>query len=462
MRRIHTDAADAADALALNHHARLNFNKSEQLLARARESLAGGDSSTMRVLPYHIPLVVDRGKGAHIWDANGNELIDLNMAYGPLILGHCPEKVVQAVVRQISERGSQLGFPNELTTRVAEKLKKLIPGMELLRFANSGTEAVASAVRLARTYTVKKKLILCEGHYHGWSDAVFHNYHVPLAKLSPEGFGPALPGTNGMNGAPLDAIVVRWNDLDALNRALEAHRDNVAAVIMEPVMGNGGVIPPHPQYLPGVREATLEHDTLLIFDEVITGFRVDAGGAQDYYRIYPDITVVSKAMGGGYPVAAFGASAEIMDMIVSGQMFHGGVFSGNAVVMSAAEAVLDEIIANREPMYGYLHDLADQLAEGIREIMTRLGVPHVVQHVGPLLSLFLTTEDVGEITNYRDVRMHCDFEKYIRFQNEMQQLGVYFHPNQFEPMFLSTAHTSDDIATVLERVEQGARCSLLT
>jgi glutamate-1-semialdehyde 2,1-aminomutase len=433
----------------------------EQLLDRGRKSLAGGDSSTMRVLPYHLPLVAERGQGARVWDADGREYLDLNMAYGPLLFGHRPKHVIRAVRRQIEERGSQLGFPTEISMRVAEKLKRLYPGMELIRFSNSGTEAIAAAVRLARVVTGRSKIILFEGHYHGWSDAVFHRYHAPLSELPKEGFGPALPGTLGMAGAPWEAICVRWNDLDSLHRCLDRYGDEVAAVIMEPIMCNSGVIPPEPQYLPGVREATLDRDILLIFDEVITGMRVAGGGAQEYYMVSPDITVVSKALGGGYPVSAFGASRSMMEYIVKGTLFHGGVYAGNAMVMAAAEAVIDKILFHRVRMYQYLHVLGERLAKGLDQIMNRYGVPHVVQYVGPVISLFFTDGKVDKLKEYRDVRRHGDFEKYISFQHELQRSGVYIHPNMFETMFLSTAHKMSDIAAVLDRVEDATRCCLV-
>ncbi len=436
-------------------------SSSARMLERARRSIAGGDSSTMRVLPYHIPLVAERGQGSRLWDVGGNEYLDLNMAYGPLLFGHCPPHVIASVTKQITERGSQLGFPTEITICVAEKIKQLFPSMELLRFANSGTEACASAIRLARTFTGRRKLIMFEGHYHGWSEAVFNRYHAPLADLPAEGFGPAIPGTTGMSDSLADVIVVQWNDLDSLSRCMEKHGHETAAVIMEPIMGNAGVQLPRDGYLQTVREMTLDYDSLLIFDEVITGMRVAAGGAQEHYLVNPDITVVSKAMGGGYPIGAFGASAEIMDMIVRGPLFHGGVFSGNAVVMSAADAVLEAVLADKENIYAQLHELGDMLAGGIREIMTRLGVPHHVHHLGPLISLMLTTSEVDELANYRDVRKHCDFDRYIEFQHQLQRDGVYFHPNQFEPMFLSTAHTREDIALALDRMEQGARKCLV-
>jgi glutamate-1-semialdehyde 2,1-aminomutase len=432
-------------------------NGSATMLERGRQSIAGGDSSTMRVLPYHLPLVADRGKGTRVWDVDGNEYIDLNMAFGPLLFGHCPQHVIEAVTRQITERGSQLGFPTEITIRVAEKIKQLYPSMELLRFANSGTEACASAVRLARGYTGRRKLIMFEGHYHGWSEAVFNRYHAPLADLSPEGFGPAIPGTLGMSDGIADVVVCQWNDLDALQRCFEKHGHETAAVMMEPVMGNAGVQLPHDGYLQTVREMTLDHECLLIFDEVITGMRVAAGGAQEHYLVNPDITVISKAVGGGYPVGAFGASAEIMDKIVRGTLFHGGVFSGNAIVMAAAEAMLDRVLADRAGLYGYLHEISNKFAAGIGEIMTRNGVPHKVHHLGPLISVLLTTGEVDGIANYRDMRRHCDFDGYIAWQHHMQRAGVYFHPNQFEPMFLSTAHTHQDIDEVLNRMEEGTR-----
>lgn len=430
---------------------------SAKMLERGRRSIAGGDSSSMRVLPYHIPLVADRGQGSRLWDIDGNEYIDLNMAYGPLLFGHCPPHVIASVTKQISERGSQLGFPTEITIRVAEKVKQLFPSMELLRFANSGTEACASAVRLARTYTGRRKLVMFEGHYHGWSEAVFNRYHAPLADLPAEGFGPAIPGTTGMSDGILDVIVVQWNDIDALTRCFERHGDEIAAVMMEPIMGNAGVNLPNPGYLQAVREITIDHESLLIFDEVITGMRVAPGGAQDYFLVTPDISVVSKAMGGGYPIGAFGASAEIMDKIARGPLFHGGVFSGNAIVMSAAEAVLDAVLADRSGIYAHLYDLGDTLAGGIGEIMNRYGVPHQVHHLGPLISLLFTNGDVAPMANYRDVRANCDFDRYIEWQHTMQRMGIYFHPNQFEPMFLSTAHSREDIAAVLERMDEGAR-----
>ncbi len=431
------------------------------LLARAKKVVAGGDSSTMRVLPYHLPLVAERGDGARVWDAEGREYLDMNMAYGPLIYGHRPRMVVDAVTRQITHGGSQLGFPTEIGIRAAENVQRLFPSMELMRFANSGTEACASSVRLARAFTGRRKIIMFEGHYHGWSEAVFTKYHAPLSELPERGYAPAIPGTLGIAGSIDDVIVCRWNNLEVLERCMAEHRGQIAAVIMEPIMGNGGVIAPADDYLRGVRYLTLESDVLLMFDEVITGMRVAPGGAQELYQLSPDISVVSKCIGSGYPVAAFGARREIMERIVSGAVFHGGVYSANACVMAAVEASTRYALEHHETIYPHLNRVTDELAAGLHEILERLGVPHLVQHVGPLLSLFLTREPVEKLSEYRDVRRACDFEKFIELQHAMQRLGVYFHPNQFEPMFPSTAHTSADIGIVLERFETAARATLV-
>ena len=426
---------------------------SERLLQRARQSVAGGDSSTMRVLPYHPALVIDRGAGCRIWDADENEYIDLNMAYGPLLFGHRPPFLIERVTQQLQEKGSQLGFPQELNFLVAEKIQQLFPSMQLLRFANSGTEAVASAVRLARAFTGRQNIVLFEGHYHGWSDAVFHQCHAPLKALSDEPLRPALPGTGGMDGAPRDAYVTTWNDPEALSQVLDALHGSVAAVVMEPVMGNAGVIPPLPGYLAAVRELTRRHGALLIFDEVITGLRVSAGGAQQLYQVQPDITVLSKALGGGFPVAAFGASQEIMEPIASGKLFHGGVYSGNALVLSAADAVLTRVLAEGDLLYKELNDRSNQLADGVRGILTRRAVPHVVQNVGPMIAVVLTKNESHPLTNYRDVCANADFDRYIRLQHALLENGVYVHPNQYEPWYLSEAHRKEDIDEVLDRFD---------
>ncbi|MGD9855905.1 MAG: aminotransferase class III-fold pyridoxal phosphate-dependent enzyme, partial [Planctomycetaceae bacterium] len=247
---------------AIDH---LTSLRSSELMERARMSLAGGENSTMRVLPYHLPLVVDRGAGCRVWDVEGQEYLDFNMAYGPLLFGHRHPRIVDAVVRQLTESGSQLGFPAEVSIRVAEKVKQLFPSMELLRFSSTGSEAVAAAVRLARAFTGRRKVICFEGHYHGSSDAVFHRYHAPIADLPAGPYGHAIAGTIGLADAPNHLLISRWNDLDSLSRCLEDHRGDVAAVMMEPVMGNASVIPPDADYLETVQAMVRDAGGLLIF-----------------------------------------------------------------------------------------------------------------------------------------------------------------------------------------------------
>jgi glutamate-1-semialdehyde 2,1-aminomutase len=434
-------------------------SRSIAALERARQSVAGGDSSTMRVLPYHPPVVADRGEGAWIYDLDGNCILDLNMAYGPLLFGHRPDFLIESVVRQLTERGSQLGFPMELTFRVAERLQRLFPSMELMRFANSGTEAIASAIRLTRYNTGRNGIVVFEGHYHGWSEAVFHKYHAPLDALGHEPGDPALPGTGGMHGFQ-DVYSSPWNDIEALVHCLDRHAGKIGTVIMEPVMGNGGVIAPLPGYLDQVRRVTRERGILLIFDEVITGLRIAAGGAQARYGVTPDVTIISKVLGGGFPIAAFGASRALFQAIESGDVFHGGVYSGNAMVLAAAEAVLDKILEGGDAIYDQLEARSKQLADGLDTILADHQVPHHVHRVGAMVSMILTKDHVERLDDYRAVRRHGDFERYIRLEHAMLDAGLYVHPNMFEPMFLSTKHREADIADGLNRFSDSLKRSL--
>lgn len=430
-----------------------NRSRSIALLERARQSVAGGDSSSMRVLPYHSPFVADRGEGCRIWDVDDNEYIDLNMAYGPLLFGHRPSFVIDAVTEQIRERGSLLGFPQELNYRVGEKIKRLFPSIDLLRFANSGSEAVASTVRLAKAFSGRDGLLMFEGNYHGWNDAVFHRYHARLEELAPEGFGPARPGTLGMNGQ-LNAWVAQFNSLDSARACLVQNAHRIGAIIVEPVMANAGVIVPSEDFLPGLRRLADEFGCVLIYDEVITGLRVAAGGAQERYRQKPDLTVLSKALGGGFPVAAFGGRAEIMELLVSRKAFHGGVYSGNATVLAAADAVLERVIAAGPAIYAQMERAAEDLALGMGRILAQHGVPHFIRQLGAMMSVYILREEVSTIDTYRDVVRSCDFDAFIRLQHQLLDHGVYIHPNQFEPQYVSTAHSSEDVEQCLARFEE--------
>ena len=431
---------------------------SRSLLDRARRSVAGGASSTMRVLPYHLPLVVDRAEGPHIWDADGNRLVDLNMAYGPLIFGHRPPLIVEALQRELSRRGTVLGFPHRLSHEVAELVKKSMPSIHKLRFASSGTEVLQTAVRLARAHTGREMIVLFEGHYHGSSDAVFHRYHASAEELDSTAPNEPLSGTAGMTGAPAGAYLLPWNDAGALEALLARHGERIAAVLMEPVMGNAAVVPPADGYLQAARALTRKHGALLIFDEVITGFRVARGGAQQRYGVAADITTLSKALNGGVPVSAVGGRAEVMELLADGTVFHGGVYSGNPLGLAAALAVQQEYDRRQAQIYRALELAGRSLAAGLSRIFAAHGVPALIQRVGPMLGLTFLRDDPGTegIQSYRRVLEVSRPRRRILFQQAAQAAGVYLHPNQFEPIYLSTAHTPEVIEEVLQRLDHVA------
>ncbi|GMW03127.1 MAG: glutamate-1-semialdehyde 2,1-aminomutase [Candidatus Hydrogenedentota bacterium] len=407
----------------------------------------------MRVLPYHLPLVVERARGASIWDADGHELIDMNMGYGPLLFGHCPEFINRAIIQELNQRGTQLGFPHELAFRTAELVKQSFPSVDLLRFTSTGTEAGQTAVRLARAYTGRPLIVLFEGHYHGSSEGVFHRYHATPADLQTRAGYESIPGTRGMSRSIECALVIPWNDTPVLESVLQAHGHEVAAIVMEPVMGNAGVIAPVPGFLEDVRGLADRYGALLIFDEVITGFRVARGGAQELYGVHPDLTMFSKAIGGGVPLGAIGGRHDVMKQLADGTVFHGGVYSGNPLSLAAALAVQEHYDARGTVLYDELWSAASRLAFGLERLFRDAGVCAAISHVGPMLSCWLLDDaSAGVPHDYRSAASRTLHERYIRLQHASQLAGVYFHPNRFEPWYLSTAHTPDVVDTVLERL----------
>lgn len=421
----------------------INSRDSASLLQRARQSVAAGDSSTMRVLDYHLPLMIERAEGVHVWDVSGKRLIDMNMGYGPLVFGHRPRFLINAIRDEMEQRGTILGFPHERSHQVAELIKKSFPSIDLMRFTSTGSEAGQTAVRLARAYTKRTKIVLFEGHYHGSTDSVFHRYHASPEQLAAREPHEVIPGTQGMNGAPHNAYVIPWNNIEALTDLLQRDQD-IAAVIMEPVMGNGGVIPPAPGYLQAVRKLTNDYGIVLIFDEVISGFRVARGGAQERYGVQADITMLAKAMGGGVPVGAVGGRAEIMQQLVNGTVFHGGVHSGNPFSMAGALATQQAYEQNGEAIYGLLEENTKRLADGLYKIFAEINVPIHIQHVGSLFSLQIMDNAEDPVPqDYRSIASTTTPERFIRFQQAVQRAGVYFHPNRYEPWFISTLHTQE-------------------
>ncbi|HEY3284606.1 MAG TPA: glutamate-1-semialdehyde 2,1-aminomutase [Armatimonadota bacterium] len=390
------------------------------------------------------PLFLARGKGSRVWDVDGNEYLDYVGSWGPLILGHAPEAVLDAVFATAA-KGTSFGAPTEPEVELARLVRERIPSVEQLRMVSSGTEAVMSALRLARAFTGRNRILKFEGGYHGHSDALLAKAGSGLATLG-------IPETPGVPPAVVaDTLTVPFNDLEAVGSAFATEGDSIAAVIVEPVAGNMGVVPPAEGFLQGLREATLKHGALLIFDEVITGFRVASGGAQALYGVIPDLTVLGKVLGGGFPAAAYGGRREILQRVApAGPMYQAGTLSGNPVAVAAGIATLRAL---GEPgVYGKLESLAARLELGLRAAGAEAGVPVTLNRVGSMMTAFFTDRPV---TDYASAK-GSDTGRYARYFHAMLDEGVYLAPSQFEASFLSTAHSEADIdATV-----QAARASL--
>ncbi len=432
------------------------FPRSKALFEKAKLSIPGGVNSTARATwsgwtPY--PLFVDHGEGSHIFDVDGNEYIDYLLGLGPMLLGHRPPKVTEAVVRHIREVGTVFAMPCELDNQVADKLIHCVPSLEQVRLVNSGTEAVIYATRLARAYTGRKKILRFEGMYHGFSDGVYWSKHPSLESAGPAESPFAVPQGPGMPERVGDSLVIcQWNDREALERLVEAHKGELAAVITEPMMCNTGCILPEPGYLEFMREITARYGILLIFDEVITGFRVALGGAQGYFKIKPDISVFAKGMGGGFPVAAVGGSREVMSLVADGTVSIAGTYSGNGVAISAANAALDELM--KPGTYEALHRVSKRLSSGLAEIWKRSPISAYIVELGPLFQLWFADRP---IKNYRDAARYADHETFRIWWEEMLERKVLFHPHAFENLFVSTAHSDKDVDETLEAAEAAAR-----
>ena len=418
--------------------------------ASIREVIAGGVSSSMRAQAIPVPLVVQRAEGDRIWDVAGNELIDLNMGYGPHLFGYAVPELSAALARQLME-GSMTGLPHRIDQEAGELIARLVPSVEQVRFANSGTEAVASALRLARVATGRTEVLTFDGHYHGWSETIMRagkaNFHEP----APDSTAPQ-PGVPGMIPEALaHTLQVPWNDLPALRAVFEAHGDRIAAVICEPVMANACVVPPAPGQLEELRALCDRWGAWLIFDEVITGFRLGRGGAQERYGVMPDLTVLSKAMAGGVPVAAFGGSRSAMAMLADHRAMHLGVYAGNHVSVRAVVTMLTKIERSPE-IYERLEQHGSYVEQRLRAMFAEVNRPALVSRVGSLLSVSLLRRPADLSRGPRAAAQAMDFAAHRALQIGAQQRGVYFHPSPVEPWFLSTAHSAEDLDHVVDVV----------
>jgi glutamate-1-semialdehyde 2,1-aminomutase len=415
--------------------------RSSAYLQRARRVLPGGVSSNIRLLEKPHPLVFTRGRGAILEDIDGRTYIDYVCGMGPVILGHGDPRVTQAITETVAQ-GLVFGGQHPLETEVAERISAAVPSVEVVRFTSSGSEAVHAAIRIARAATGRWKVVRFEGHYHGWLDTIYVG-----ERPDPEGpAAPAVPGTRGQPAAALqDVIVLPWNDPAALRAAMHLYRGQIAAVIHEPILCNTGVIPPKPGYVEAIREWCDRERAVLIFDEVITGFRVARGGAQSLLGIEPDLTVFGKAVANGFPLSAVGGRRDLMELLAMGAVLHGGTYNGNPPAMAAARATLDALSAGGGAAYGTLTEVGRSLMNGLRAAGADAGVPVLVQGPGPVFHMWISTRDA--IEDPRTARVEGAAE-YAVFIEAMVRRGV--RPIPGGRWYMTTVHTSDHVAQTVQ------------
>jgi glutamate-1-semialdehyde 2,1-aminomutase len=425
---------------------------SEAAFARAKKLMPGGVSSPVRSFNAvgGSPIFIKEAEGCILTDADNNTYIDYIGSYGPLILGHADERVVTALSKAIG-RGTSYGAPTEAEAQLAAVVVSALPAMEMVRFVNSGTEAAMSAIRLARAASGKELIVKCIGCYHGHVDGM----------LVEAGSGALTLGTPSSPGIPrsvaANTVLVPYNDLAATREAFARFDGQIAAFMVEPVAGNMGVVPPAPGYLPGLRELCDERQSLLVFDEVMTGFRVGWGGAQERYHVRPDITCLGKVIGGGLPVGAYGGSRKLMEMISpAGPVYQAGTLSGNPLAMAGGLATLEIL---KEPgAYETLEERSELLARGLVAAAEDNNLPVTINRVGSMLTLFFTNEPGRLITRFEDAR-ECDTKRFAKFFHAMLENGVHLPPSQFEAWFVSLAHGETQITQTIEAADKAFKAA---
>ena len=422
----------------------MKFEHSQELFQEAQQYLPGGVDSPVRAFKAvgGTPPFIVKGQGSRIYDADGNEYIDYVCSWGPLILGHAHPQVIKAVKR-VAEGGTSFGASTELEVTLAKMICSAIPSIEMIRFVNSGTEAAMSALRLARAFTRRDKIVKFAGGYHGHADGLLVKAGSGLATLSLPN-SPGVPSSYAQN-----TLVAPYNDIGAVEQIFQRHPEEIAAVIVEPVAANMGVVPPQPNFLESLRSLASQFGALLVFDEVITGFRVAYGGAQELYRIIPDLTCLGKIIGGGLPVGAYGGKREIMEMLAPvGPVYQAGTLSGNPLVMTAGIETLK--ILSQSGVYERLENATSRLEEGIAKVIPSLKLNLTVSRFASLLTLFFTKNPV---LDYESVSQ-ADTVLFGRFFQQLLAKGIYWPPSQFEAAFVSLAHSKEDIETAVGKISE--------
>jgi glutamate-1-semialdehyde 2,1-aminomutase len=421
------------------------LSESGRLFERAKKLMPGGVNSPVRAFePY--PFFTKSARGSRLTDVDGREYIDYCLGYGPLILGHAYPKVIEAVRGQL-ESGTLFGTPSEQEVELAELVCRLVPSAEMVRLVSTGAEATMAAIRLARGFTGRKKIIKFEGCYHGAHDSV-------LVKAGSGAMTFGMPDSLGVpEETARNTVVVPYNDVEAFEKTVKKERESLAAVIVEPVMGNVGVVAPREGYLMALRESTERYGVVLIFDEVITGFRLGLGGAQEYYGVKPDLTTLGKILGGGFPMAAYAGREEIMRMIApSGKVYQAGTYSGNPISVAAGLATL-KVLRGKKSFYSEMERKCEKLVEALERVAGDLGLKVQVNHVGSMFQIFLTDRPVCDYASAKT----ADNKRFMEFHRKLLEQGVFLPPSQFETCFISLAHSEKDLERTVEAMEESLR-----
>ena len=429
-------------------HSTLRREKSEALFAAAQEVIPGGVNSPVRAFKSvgGVPLFIERGEGPYLFDVDGNRYLDFVGSWGPLIFGHAEPSIVKAI-GEAAVKGTSFGASTEQEMLFAREIVAAVPSVEKVRLVSSGTEAAMSFLRVARGFTGRDLIVKFEGCYHGHSDALLAKSGSGIATLG-------LPDSAGVPASVTAAtLTLPYNDLDTVRELFAARGNDIACVALEPVAGNMGCVIPAPGYLEGLREITQKHGALLLFDEVMTGFRLAYGGAQERFGVTPDLTALGKILGGGLPLAAYGGRTDIMDVVAPvGPVYQAGTLSGNPLAVAAGRAMLAKLRA--EPPYAYLEEQVAGLAESFRQSARDADVPVTVNQIGSMITVFFTDQPVTDYTSAKT----ADTEKYGRWFWALMERGVYLPPSQFESAFVSAAFSPDDFATAKEAARQAFAC----